>query len=111
MALIMLLNPLKFDTNHNIVSDFIIDTDHDEEVNSIDDLDFAQQQKIRDELEDANKSIRKATKFLERRPQDLADRSYNTTFDRGNLDEHGADQYLFKLGCAIIDRKLKRINE
>jgi len=102
-------NQLKFDLKHNISSTFEIPPVESAEVESINQLNPDLQWKVREELRSADTSIRRATEFLNVNPEDLKDKAYDTDFDRGNLDEHGADQYLFKLGCAIVDREYQRI--
>jgi hypothetical protein len=52
---------------------------------------------------DASRAIERSTRYLSESPVNLVGASYETTFDAGPVDDHGINQYLFKLGCANMD--------
>ncbi|GEM_PF-4910816 len=60
-------------------------------------------------MEEVENALDAATQFLDTPPALLNTGSYSSTFERGRLDEHSMDQYLFKLGCAIVDNRWKEL--
>ncbi|MBK8923374.1 MAG: hypothetical protein IPM81_18000 [Saprospirales bacterium] len=65
---------------------------------------------IRQQIEEVQISIQASTRFLSTPPQQLHAGSYGTSFESGAVDDHGMDQYLFKLGCAIVDSEWQRLD-
>jgi pimeloyl-ACP methyl ester carboxylesterase len=99
--------PRVFDHGHKV-------TNVEEELTTMeaaDDVDFAslppeQQQVIRNQVLAAEDALFAATSFLTTHPSDLEGGVYSSTgFETGMKDDHGMDQYLFKLGCAIVDKE------
>ena len=101
--------PLKFDLTHKFTSEFVLPVTGSQEVERIDQLDENTQTEIRQNLRSASNFVEDSTMFLEISPDQLQDIAYETTLESGSLDEHGADQYLFKLGCAIIDKEFQKL--
>jgi len=60
---------------------------------------------IRSWFEDAEQDIQVANEFLAIPPDQLTAGSYNQEFNEGRVDDHGINQYLFKLGCAILEER------
>jgi triacylglycerol lipase len=74
------------------------------------DLNIADRKKIEKQMKAVNKSIKATTNFMNIDPNGLDVFSYTAQFEDGKLDNHGVDQYLFKLACAIVDKEWKVIN-
>jgi hypothetical protein len=65
---------------------------------------------IRSWFDDANNDLRVANEFIALSPDQLTSGSYDQTFNTGRVDDHGINQYLFKLGCAILEERWKEEN-
>ncbi len=74
------------------------------------DLNIADRNKIEKQMKAVNKSIKATTNFMRTDPNGLEVFSYNAEFEDGKLDNHGVDQYLFKLACAIVDKEWQSIS-
>lgn len=101
----------RFDTNHKITI-----TRHEgtellgAEERTFEQLDTKTQEEVRRKMEDVAASIERSSEFLRKSPHTLPSFSYGTTFETGALDNHRADEYLFKLACAIVEKEMKRVN-
>ncbi len=73
------------------------------------DLNATEQAAIQQQIEEVQMSIAASTRFLRTAPQQFSGGSYSTSFETGAADDHSMDQYLFKLGCAIVDSEWKRL--
>lgn len=62
---------------------------------------------IRSWFADADHDLRVANEFISLSPDQLTSGSYDQTFESGRVDDHGINQYLFKLGCAILEERWK----
>ena len=60
---------------------------------------------IRSWFANAEHDLRVANEFMALSPDQLTSGSYDQTFESGRLDDHGINQYLFKLGCAILEER------
>jgi triacylglycerol lipase len=85
-------------------------TTNEVEEKNFNDLDAALRKKIRIQMKAVNKSIIATTNFMKTAPNGLNAFSYTTEFEDGKLDNHGVDQYLFKLACAIVDKEWQGIS-
>lgn len=74
-------------------------------------LDLAERKKIEKQMKQVNKTIKTTTDFMTISPNSLESFSYTAEFEDGRLDNHGVDQYLFKLACAIVDKEWRRIGK
>ena len=97
--------PRSFNNGHQITNleSALAATEEEEKDNPFEKLDVETQERIREQMYDAEKSIRASTRFLTTDPNELSAGSYDTLFNAGATDEHAMDQYLFKFGCAIVD--------
>lgn len=84
-------------------------TNHFEE-KKFEDLNIEERKKIEKQMKEVNKSIKATTNFMRTDPNGLKTFSYTAEFEEGRLDNHGVDQYLFKLACAIVDKEWQRIS-
>ena len=62
---------------------------------------------IRSWFGDADHDLRVANEFISLSPEELTSGSYDQPFESGRVDDHGINQYLFKLGCAILEERWK----
>ena len=83
----------------------------EEEEMDFEDLDEEQQEEIRDQMWEAQKSIEASARFLTTPPELLEAGNYKSIFEIGPVDDHSMNQYLFKFGCAIVDGEWTRIGE
>lgn len=75
------------------------------------DLSPEEQEEVMAQIKEAQASINASTSFLTTPPDLLQGGNYRSTFETGAIDEHSMDQYLFKFGCAIVDREWDRMEE
>jgi triacylglycerol lipase len=80
-------------------------TTQEVEEKNFNELDMEERQEIEGKIKRANKTIKATTNYMRTSPNSLNAFSYSAEFENGKLDNHGVDQYLFKLACAIIDRE------
>ena len=74
-----------------------------------DELDLSLQQELQHQMDLATKSMVASTQFLTKPLDNFIPMSYQTVFEEGELDDHGIYQYLFKLGCAVIEKEMNYI--
>ncbi|MEO8150464.1 MAG: lipase family protein [Bacteroidia bacterium] len=86
-------------------------TTHNIEEKEFDELNAEQKIKIENKIKQADKSIKATTNFMTASPNRLEVFSYTAKFEDGKVDDHGVDQYLFKLACAIVDREWQHISK
>jgi|GEM_PF-1710499 len=72
-------------------------------------LNISLQEELQSQMDLATKSLATSTQFLTKSPDDFVPLSYQTVFEEGELDDHGIYQYLFKLGCAVIEKEMNFI--
>ena len=85
-------------------------TDHIKEVD-FDSLSAEEQEAIKEQTRAVENSIAASTLFLRTPPNLLQAGSYSSQFETGFKDDHSMDQYLFKIGCAIVDGEWGRIEQ
>ncbi len=66
-------------------------------------LDPAKQEEIMREMEKARQCLEEDTQFLNAPLDSPKEVTARGLFDIAPVNDHGIDQYLFKLGCAIVD--------
>ncbi|MFK8031687.1 MAG: lipase family protein [Gammaproteobacteria bacterium] len=72
----------------------------------IDDLDNPDNDEvIRSWFAEADQDLRVANEFISLSPELLTAGSYDQTFETGRVDDHGINQYVFKLGCALLEER------
>ncbi|MEZ5040820.1 MAG: lipase family protein [Saprospiraceae bacterium] len=81
----------------------------EEQEMTFDMLDNEKQEDIKRQMREVRTSIAASTLFLTTDPSQLSAGNYSTNFDSGAVDDHSMDQYLFKFGCAILDREWERL--
>lgn len=104
--------PRVFDDGHNLSepSPFeraLPDTGEEKE---FEELDEETQKEIEWQMLRMKNALEASTEFLNTPPELLETGNYESTFEGGRIDDHSMHQYLFKLGCAIIDGEWKRIS-
>ena len=99
--------PRVFDEGHTIRMGDAEQTPVPEQ--DFDGMDAATRQAIQEQTEAAQAALEAYTRFLEKAPENFQAFSYATQFEDGAVDNHGKDQYLFKLGCAIVDSEWARL--
>lgn len=75
------------------------------------DLSPQEQEEVMVQIREAQASINASTKFLTTPPELLEGGNYRSSFETGAIDEHSMNQYLFKLGCAIVASEWDRMEE
>jgi pimeloyl-ACP methyl ester carboxylesterase len=100
--------PRRFNEGH-IINNAAPEPDNTRLEVRFEELDSQKQEEIQFNIAAAQRSIRAATRFLHTAPQEFSGASYSTTFERGAMDDHSMDQYLFKFGCAIVDGEWERL--
>lgn len=97
--------PRTFDEGHNIerFKELIEDTIREDL--EFEDLDSGQQATIRENISHIQTSLSATTKYMGKPPEPSTTINYESNAETGAIDEHSMDQYLFKLGCAIIDNR------
>ena len=100
----------RFDSNHQItLKDTEGKTISTQEELEFDQLDTKKQLVIRNEMKEVSASIKASSEFLNTSAPNIPASAYGTEFDRGKIDDHKIDQYLFKLACAIVEREWQRL--
>ena len=102
--------PRQFDSGHFISMPASEPADEVQEMR-FEALDEKSREQIQQNTEDVQRSLRAATRFLTTPPHRLHAGTYGTDFESGAVDDHSMDQYLFKLGCAIVDGEWQRMGE
>lgn len=67
------------------------------------------QEKLRIQMDQVAKSVKRSSAFLRINPHETASMGYGTDFETGQIDEHSIDEYLFKLACAIVEREMNYV--
>lgn len=102
--------PRVFNRGHVISMPDVEQADEGQELR-FEDLDENSREAIQRDLDRVRESLDATTLFLRTPPDQLQAGSYGAVFESGMADDHGIEQYLFKLGCAIVDGEWQRMKK
>lgn len=100
--------PRKFNEAHSISRPDAPQADDGSQLR-FEDLKVEDQEALQQQMQEVQRSIAAATRFLRTSPQQFSGASYGTTFESGGIDDHSMDQYLFKFACALVEGEWKRV--
>lgn len=105
--------PRRFDRGHQLSepSPFERALPDIEEEKEFEELDPQMQKRINLQMAKMRNALASSTQFLDTPPEFLQTGDYETAFELGLVDDHSMHQYLFKLGCAIVDGEWKRLEK
>ncbi len=106
--------PRIFDSGHNIsmpedLSD-ILESFEGPEV-ELETLSEQEKRDIQYQLDSVQIALNATTQFLHSSPDQFSGASYGTEFEGGMMDDHSMHEYIFKFGCAIVDRDWQQLEK
>lgn len=102
--------PRKFDKSYRISGpDILLDDDGIEF--DLDGLDVQRQEAIQQTMTEVQSSIRRSTHFLNTQAQQFGELGQGADFKTSAVDDHSLHQYLYKLGCAILEAEWQKLEQ
>lgn len=102
--------PIKFDQTYKISGREIL-MDDDGIEHDFENLDAQQLEEVQKNLATVQTSIKASTQFLNTTLQKFSKAGSGTGFERGAVDDHSMDQYIFKFGCAILEHEWQKLEQ
>jgi triacylglycerol lipase len=102
--------PRIFDSGHNIS---MPDTDLFESFEApeveLETMSEEERINVQFQMDSVRAALNATTHFLDTTPDQFEGASYGTEFEGGMMDDHSMHEYIFKFGCAIVDREWAKL--